>query len=51
MLDICDNEGQEFSEVFCGSKDYSKMHPVLCTDTDHDVTDLVNYEMFKNTKN
>ena len=26
------------------------MHPVSCTNTDHYVTDLVNYGMIKNTK-
>ena len=26
------------------------MHPVSCTNTHHDVTDLVNHEMVKNTK-
>ena len=31
-------------------KIYSKMHPVLCTNTHHDVTDLVNHGMVKNTK-
>ena len=31
-------------------KIYSKMHPVLCTDTHHDVTYLVNHGMVKNTK-
>ena len=29
---------------------YSKIHPVLCTNTHHDVTDLVNHGMVKNTK-
>ena len=29
---------------------FSKMHPVLCTNTHHDVTDLVNHGMVKNTK-
>ena len=27
------------------------MHPVLCTNTHHDVTDLVNLGIVKNTKN
>ena len=27
-----------------------KMHPVSCTNTHHDVTDLVNHEMVENTK-
>ena len=31
-------------------KIYSKMHPVLCTNTHHDVTDLVNHGMVKNTE-
>ena len=31
-------------------KIYSKMQPVLCTNTHHDVTDLVNHGMVKNTK-
>ena len=34
----------------CGSKDISKMHPVTCTDTHHDVKDLENYWMFKMQK-
>ena len=34
----------------CGSKDIQKMHPVSCTNTHHDVTDLVNHEMVENTK-
>ena len=34
----------------CGSKKYSKMHPVSCTDTHHNVTDFVNHGMVKNTK-
>ena len=32
-------------------KIYSKMHPVSCTITHRDGTDLVNHEMVKNTKN
>ena len=31
-------------------KIYSKMHPVSCANTHHDVTDLANHEMLKNTK-
>ena len=31
-------------------KIYSKMHPVSSTNTHHDVTDLVNHGMAKNTK-
>ena len=31
----------------CGSKMYSKMHPVSCTNTRHDVRDMVNHEMIK----
>ena len=31
-------------------KIYSKMHLVSCTNTHHDVTDLVNHGMVKNTK-
>ena len=27
------------------------MHPVSCTNTHHDVTDLLNHEMAENTKN
>ena len=34
----------------CGSKDISKIHPVLCINTHHDVTDLANHGMVKNTK-
>ena len=34
----------------CGSKDIFKMHPISCTNTYHDVTDLVNHEMTGNTK-
>ena len=26
------------------------MHPVLCTNTHHDVTDLANHEIIKNKK-
>ena len=29
---------------------YSKMRPVSCTNTHHDMTDLVNHGMVKNTK-
>ena len=29
---------------------YSKIHPVLCPNTHHDVTDFVKYETVKNTK-
>ena len=36
----------------CGSKDIkSKLHPVSCNNTHHDVTDLVNHGMVKNKKN
>ena len=31
-------------------KIYSKMHPALCNNTQHDVTDLVNHGMVENTK-
>ena len=31
-------------------KIYSKMYPASCTNTDHDVTDLENHGMVKNTK-
>ena len=31
-------------------KIYSKMHPVSCTNTHHDVTDLLNCEITKTTK-
>ena len=31
-------------------KIYSKMHPAFCTNTHHDVTDLLNYVLVKNTK-
>ena len=31
-------------------KIYSKMHPVSYTNTNHDVTDLVNHGMVKNAK-
>ena len=31
-------------------KIYSKIHPVSCTNTHHDVTDLVNHGIVKNTK-
>ena len=33
-----------------GSKYYSKMHPVSCKNTHHDVTDLVTHGIVKNTK-
>ena len=32
------------------SKDIFKMHPVLCSNTQHDVIALVNHWMVKNTK-
>ena len=32
-------------------KIYSKTHPLSCTDTHHDVTDLINHGMVKDTKN
>ena len=31
-------------------KIYSKMHPASCTNTYHDITDLVNHGAVKNTK-
>ena len=31
-------------------KIYSKIHPVSCTNTHHDITDLVNHGIVKNTK-
>ena len=34
----------------CGSKDYSKMHLLSCTNNHHNVTDLVNHGIIKNTK-
>ena len=34
----------------CGSKDIFKMHPVLCTNINHNVTGLVNYGMVENRK-
>ena len=34
----------------CGSEDIFKMHPVSCTNTHHDVADLLNHGMVKNTK-
>ena len=34
----------------CGLNIYSKMHPASCTNIHHDVTDLVNHEIVKNTK-
>ena len=34
----------------CGLKDISNMHPVSFTNTHHDIRDLVNHRMFKNTK-
>ena len=33
----------------CGSR-HSKMHLASCTNTYHDVTDLVNHEKVKNAK-
>ena len=35
---------------FVVQKIYSKMHLVSCTNTHHDITDLVNHGMVKNTK-
>ena len=42
----------EFGDfIICGSKDIFKNAPYLiCTNTHHDVTDLVNHGMVKNTK-
>ena len=41
----------KFGDVMsCGSKDYSKMHPVSCTKIHRDVTNLVNQGMVENTK-
>ena len=34
----------------CGSKNLVKNARVSCTNTDHDVTDLVNYAIVRNTK-
>ena len=34
----------------CGSEDNSKMHPVSCTNTHHNVGDLVNHCIVKNTE-
>ena len=34
----------------CVQKIYSKLHPVSYNNTRHDVTDLVNHGMVKNTK-
>ena len=34
----------------CGSIDIFKNAPWLCTNTHHDVTDLINHEIVKNTK-
>ena len=31
-------------------KIYSKMHPVSCTNTHHDVTDLIKHGIFENTE-
>ena len=40
-----------FGELMgCGSKIYSKMHPVSCTNTHYVVTGLVNHVMVKNKK-
>ena len=39
--------------ISCGLKDIfknAKMHPVLCTNTHHDITELINHGMAKNTK-
>ena len=36
--------------ISCGLKDIHKMHPLSCTNTHHDVTNLVKYWMVKNTK-
>ena len=34
----------------CGSKDIQKTHPVSCTTTHHDITDLVKRGIVKDTK-
>ena len=36
--------------ISCGSKDIFKNAPVSCTNTHHEVRDLVNHRMIKNTK-
>ena len=47
---LYDNSLRHESVNECGSKDNSKMHTVSSTNTHHDVKDLVNNEMVKNTK-
>ena len=45
------NQLPKFSDLIsCRSKEFSKMHLVSCTNTHHDVTDLVNHEMVKTQK-
>ena len=34
----------------CGSKDIFRMHPISCTNTHHDITDLLNRRMAKTKK-
>ena len=34
----------------CDSKDLIKMHPISCTNTPHDFTDMVNLEMVRKKK-
>ena len=47
----CSCQLAKFGDLMsCGPKDILKMHPVLGTDTHHDVTGLVNHGMVKNTK-
>ena len=40
----------EFGGLVVVQKIYSNTHPVLRTNTHHDVRDLLNYGMVKNTK-
>ena len=39
-----------FKMMSCGSKDLLNMHPISCTNTPHDFTDIVNHEMVIKTK-
>ena len=43
----CTNKTNQWVVI---QKIYPKMHPVSCVKTHHDITDLVNREMVKNTK-
>ena len=50
LLLICINWPSLVTYWVVVQKIYSKMHPVLCNNTHHDATDLVNHGIVKNAK-